>query len=103
MATLLTKPLTRETLALRNRRQEKMLVTLLPGDEIEFRAKGRRTRYQVPLAQVLNLALIATLEKRYKKRWDRYRRLKAQGQRVKRPKAPPRLWSRKFYQALNHR
>ena len=47
MATKLLKPITRETIKATDRRGNAIMVTLLPDDLIEFKAKGSRKRYQV--------------------------------------------------------
>ena len=74
MATLLKKDITRETYSVTDRRGRKVLVTLKAGDMLEFRVKGRRIRYEVPLASCLNLAFIQFMEDNYNERIKEYNR-----------------------------
>ena len=103
MATLLTKDVTRETYAVTDRKGKKIIVTLKAGDMLEFRAKGEKTRFEVPLAACRNLALIYFMEDKYKAKMKRYRERKKMGLRTKRPKRPPQVFSKKWYQAINKR
>ena len=100
MATLLTKDVTRETLAVTNRRGEKVIVTLKAGDMLEFRVKGKRTRFEVPLQSCFYMSMIQYMEDAYKKKVKRYKQRKLLGQRTKRPKRPPRVFSLNWYRAL---
>lgn len=100
MATLLKKDITRETYSVTDRRGRKVLVTLKAGDMLEFRVKGRRIRYEVPLASCLNLAFIQFMEDNYKERIKEYNRKKSLGMRSRRPKRPPRIYGDKWYKAL---
>jgi len=100
MATVLTKDVTRETLAVTNRRGEKVIVTLKAGDMLEFRVKGKRMRYEVPLQSCFYMGMIQYMEDAYKRKVKRYKERKLLGQRSRRPKRPPRIFSKKWYQAL---
>ena len=100
MATLLRKDVVRETYAATNRRGEKIIVTLKAGDMLEFRLKGKRTRYEVPLQSCFNMALIQYMEDQYKDKLKNYNIKKKLGLRTKRPKRPARIFSKKWYQAL---
>lgn len=100
MATLLKKDVTRETYGVTNRSGQKVLVTLKAGDTIEFRVKGKRTRYEVPLASCFNLAMIQYVEDQYRAKVKRYKERQSLGLRTKKPKRPARLFSKKWYDAL---
>lgn len=100
MATLLTKDVKRETLSVTDIKGQTMIVTLKAGDMLEFRPKGRRYRYEVPLAACFNLAMIYSASERYKERMKRYEEGKKQGRKMKRPRLMPRIFNEKLYQAL---
>ena len=100
MATLLTKDVVRETLCVTNRKGEKVIVTLKAGDMLEFRVKGKRLRYEVPLQSCFYMAMIQYIEDAYKRKVKRYKERKILGLRSKRPKRPARIFSKKWYEAL---
>jgi hypothetical protein len=100
MATLLKKDVKRETIAVTDFKDNKVIVTLKAGDMLEFRAKGKRTKYEVPLAACFNLAMIYTASERYKTRIQRYEEGKKQGRKMKRPRLMPKIFNEKLYQAL---
>lgn len=100
MATLLRKDVKRETIAVTDMKGNTMVVTLKAGDMLDFRPKGKRYRYEVPLAACLNLAMIYTAHERYKERVERYNEGRKQGRKMKRPKQMPRIFNEKLYQAL---
>ena len=100
MATLLTKDVIRETLAVSNRRGEKVIVTLKAGDMLEFRVKGKRTRFEVPLQSCFYMSMIQYMEDVYKEKVKRYKQRKLLGLRTKRPKRPPKVFSTNWYRAL---
>ncbi len=100
MATLLTKDVKRETLAVTNRRGEKVIVTLKAGDMLEFRIKGKRTTFEVPLQSCFYMGMIQYMEDAYKRKVKKYKEKKLLGQRSRRPKRPPAVFSKKWYQAL---
>lgn len=100
MATLLTKDVIRETIAVTNRRGEKVVVTLKAGDMLEFRVKGKRTRFEVPLQSCFYMSMIQYMEDAYKRKVKRYKEKKLLGERVRRPKRPPKIFSKKWYEAL---
>ena len=60
MATLLKKDIVRETYSVTDFRGRKVIVTLKAGDMLEFRVKGKRTRYEIPLASCMNLEYLVT-------------------------------------------
>jgi hypothetical protein len=100
MATLLKKDIKRETMAVTDMKGNKMIVNLKAGDILEFRGKGKRYKYEVPLAACFNLAMIYTAHERYKERIKRYEDGKKEGRKMKRPKQMPKIFNEKLYQAL---
>ena len=100
MPTLLTKDITRETFGVKTVMGETVIVTLKAGDMLEFRVKGKRTRYEVPLGSCFYMAMIQYLEDSYKEKVKRYKERKELGLRTKRPKRPAQIFSKKWYQAL---
>jgi hypothetical protein len=100
MATKLTKDVVRETYGVTDFRGRTVIVTLKAGDMLEFRVKGRKIRYEVPLASCMNLAFIQFMEDRYKEKVKRYKERKSLGLRATRPKRPPRIYGDKWYKAL---
>jgi len=101
MATLLKKDIVRETYGVTNRAGKKMIVTLKAGDMLEFRAKGKRIRYEVPLASCYIMAMIQYVEDQYKDKIRKYNEKKKLGMRTRIPKRPARLFTKKWYDALN--
>lgn len=100
MATLLTKKISRETLAVTDHPGRKIIVTLEPGDMITFRAKGKRMTYEVPLAACYNLALIFTVNSWYKEKMKVWKEKKKMGVRCRKPKRISAIFNQKYYEAL---
>ena len=100
MATLLTKDISRETLAVTDMRGREIIITLKAGDMLEFRSKGKRTRYEVPLAACYNMSLIYTVNEWHKEKLKVYNEKKKMGFRVKRPKRLSRIFNQSYYEAL---
>jgi hypothetical protein len=100
MARKLLKDITRETLAVTDSKGNCQIVTLKAGDMLEFRSKGKRFRYEVPLAACYNMALIYTAHLWYKEKMAKYLRDKKDGRRVKRPRQLSRIFNAKLYEAL---
>ena len=102
MATLLSKDIVRECLAATTSEfpGRKLVVTLEAGDMISFRAKGKRYKYSVPLQAVYNMALIYTHHEIHKEKMTEYKMKKKLGTRCRKPKALPRIFSAKYYEAL---
>ena len=100
MATILMKRLSRETLAVTDQHGRKMIVTLEPGDSISFRAKGKRTSYDVPLQACYNLALIFTVNSWYKKKMAEWKAKKKDGLRCRKPKKISAIFTQAYYEAL---
>jgi hypothetical protein len=100
MTTLLKKDIKRETFSVTDFKGNVMIVTLKAGDMIEFRAKGKRIKYEVPLAACFNLAMIYSAHERYKERIKRYEDGRKEGRKMKRPRLMPRIFNERLYQAL---
>jgi hypothetical protein len=82
MATKLIKSVSREMLAEAHRAT--WIVTLEPGDEISFRAKGRRTRYTASLHGCLMVAMFQFLQDDFNAKMADFKA----GRRKRKPKAP---------------
>lgn len=100
MATKLLKDISRETLAVTDMKNQKQVITLKAGDMIEFRSKGKRFRYSVPLAACYNLALIYTHQQLYAEKLVRYQEGRKLGKKMRKPRPLPRIFSPKLYDAL---
>ena len=100
MATLLMKPVSRETLAVTDHPGRKIIVTLEPGDELLFRAKGKRMTYSVPLQACYNLALIFTVNSWYKNKMKVWKEKKKLGLRCRKPRKISAIFSQQYYEAL---
>jgi len=100
MAIQLTKPVRRELLATNRGRQ--IIIELVPGDEISFRIKGKKTRYSVSLHKVFNLALMQFLIEDHKEKLERYEiKKKYSYKKVCRPKYPNlNMFNRQYIIAL---
>src|SRR3990167_864210 len=85
MATKLLKPINRDTIG---RSGATMIISLLPGDLISFREKGKRTRYEITIGHALQLAKRMTIDRMYQERLEIYRSKKKQGRRAIKPKRP---------------
>ena len=90
----------RETFSVTDIKGNKIIVTLKAGDMLEFRPKGKRYRYDVPLAACFNLAMIFTAQEKYNERLKKYEEGKKLGRKTKRPKRPPKIFNEKLYQSL---
>jgi hypothetical protein len=77
-----------------------MIVTLKAGDMLEFRPKGRQIMYEVPLASCMNLAMIQFMHDNYNKKVRTWKQKKLLGKRTRKPRRPPRLFSKMYYDAL---
>ena len=100
MATKLTKDISRETLAVTDTKGNVQIITLKAGDILEFRPKGRRIRYEVPLQACYNMALVSTFQEIYKRRVQKYNEAKHTGAKARRPKPLPRIFNARVYEAL---
>lgn len=99
MATALTKPIKRET-TLTNRKGRKIIVVLDADNTITFKSKGTRQSITIYLGFCMNLARIMDAEYRYKKAMERYKELKSQGKRARKPKRPSMPFSNQHFEAL---
>ena len=93
MATLLTKPIRRETMRVTafagKHRGRTVIVSLEPGDLLSFRIKGTRDLRTVSLAACFNLGTIMQQEEHYKKQLDAYNDKKKLGaKRIRKPRKP---------------
>lgn len=88
MATILLKTIARQLIATESRTGQTIIVELKGGDEITFRYKGKRTRYEISLHKVMVLAQMEFMQDQFKLKLARYKMLKAAGRRVKKPKPP---------------
>ena len=100
MVRLLIKNITRQTLKVTDLRGAPQIVTLRGGDMLEFRTKGKRYRFEVPLQACYNLALIYTAQQRYKERMAKYLEGRKNGRKMKRPRPLARIFNPKLYEAL---
>lgn len=100
MAKKLIKDITRETLAVTDMKSNIQIVTLKAGDMLEFRGKGKRFRFEVPLMACYNMALIYTCQQWYKKRMAKYLEDRKNGRKVKKPRSLPKIFNAKLYEAL---
>jgi len=83
-------------------RNRQILVTLLPGDEIEFRMKGTRRKYSIYLGHCFVLAQAMTAEQEYQERLAEYKAKKKAGlKRMRRPKKAQVPVSTFYYKAMN--
>lgn len=103
MATLLTKAIRREMLSKGmdrgKHRDRAIIVSLLPGDLIEFRLKGTRVRYEVYLGHAFRLAQALTIEADYKKRVTKYNEERKYRKGLRRPKRPMIPFNRIYFEA----
>ena len=100
MATKLLKNVSRECLAVEDLAGRRQIVTLVAGDEIQFRGVGKRMTYEVPIQAVYNLALIFTCHKWYREKMAEYNRKCKLGIRTRRPRRMARVFNQVLYEAL---
>ena len=98
MATKLRKKVERELL--HTDRGHTLIVALEPGDLITFRHKGKRTHYSVSLHNVQLLALMAHLREKHNEKIDKYKKDKAAGRRVRKPKPLSYAMFNKFFREV---
>ena len=96
----LIKDVRRKTLAVKDSKDRLQIVTLKAGDMLEFRAQGKRFRYEVPLAACYNLAVIYTCHNWYKKRLAKYNEAIKDGRRMHKPRKLPKIFNPVLYEAL---
>ena len=100
MATKLLKDIHRETLAVTDLKGNIQIITLKAGDMLEFRSKGKRFRYEVPIQACYHMALIWTTQQWYKRKIAKYLENKKAGRRVKRPRRLSPIFNQRLYEAL---
>lgn len=102
MAIKLLKSITRETLAVTNRRNEPVMVTLKAGDLLEFRVKGRRMRMEISLAHCFNLSIIMDADHRHHVAVEDYTRKKKAGYKnLRKPKKPFLPFNGIYFKAIS--
>lgn len=106
MSTPLKKPVTREMLSkgfVRDKdRNRPILVTLQPGDELEFRIKGTRRKFSIYLGHAFVLAQAMGAEREYQERMAEYKAKKKAGyKRLRRPRKAHIPVSTFYYKAMN--
>jgi len=94
------KPISRETLAVTDHLGRKMVITIQPGDTLEFRGVGKRFRYSISLAACYNLAIISTVNENYKERVKVWKEKKKMGLRCRKPKPLPYIFNKQYFEAL---
>lgn len=103
MATKLLKQVERETTHTTTRKGKVLVVTLLPGDVIEFRAKGSRRRLVLSLGHAYTLATVIDAEVRYKSAVSEWTKKKKAGYKnLRRPKKAAYPFSLLFFKALKN-
>ena len=100
MATLLTKNIKRQALAVTDHVGRPIVVTLEAGDQISFRSAGKRYTYSVSLAAVYNLSIISTVNERHKEKVKEWKEKKKIGLRCRKPKPLPYIFSKQYFEAL---
>lgn len=82
-------------------RARPVIVSLLPGDEIEFRAKGTRTAYRVYLGHAFRLAQALSMEEIYRDKVKAYQIKKKAGQRAVKPRRPMIPFNKIYFDATS--
>lgn len=98
MATKLLKEVKRETISRAARRP--MIVSLMPGDVLSFREKGRRKTVEISLGHCFNLAKILSIENMYHEKMEEYKRKKKAGLRAKKPKKSSQFFNPFYYKSI---
>lgn len=102
MAVKLHKSVSRETIAVTSRRNETVIVTLLPGDMLGFRVKNKRTRFTISLAHCFNLAVLFDSMTKDEEAIKEYKQKKDAGyKRLRKPKKNSAPYSKFYFTALN--
>ena len=103
MATKLINTITREllgtTIRYKGGQERSVIVSLPPGDIIQFRGKGLKKTYEIHLGHCLNLAEIIQNERDYKEAVKDYKERKKLG-RAKRPKKRLSAFNKIYFKAL---
>lgn len=96
----LTRKYQRECLRSTDHKGSTLVVTLLPGDILDFRSRDRRTHFQTTLQSCYNLAMIQHSVEDYQSRMKEYQNKRDAGIKCRKPTQPGRVYSQEFYQAL---
>lgn len=102
MATLLLKPVRRQMLVSVEKGKfdsVPVIVSILPGDVIEFRIKGTQQRIDCSLHNVYRLAQLITWKKRHDDKLKAYELKRKNGGRGKRPRWTPPPFHKFIYEA----
>lgn len=106
MAIKLTKAVKREMLSTGlergKNRARAVIVSLLPGDMIEFRAKGTRQAYSCYLGHCFRLAQSLTLEAVYNEKVKTYNQARKYKKGLRRPKRPLIPFNKIYFQATKN-
>jgi hypothetical protein len=100
MALKLLRDITRETLAVTDTKGNIQIITLKAGDMLEFRVKGKRFRYEVPLQACYNMALVYTAQQFYRRKLAKYIQDKKDGRRVRKPRPLSPIFNARVYECL---
>lgn len=100
MPTKLHKPVTRET-ASATRAGQSLIVTLAPGDVIQFRLKGHKRTVSVSLGHCYNLAQIISAENHYNEKVKKYESDRKFKKGLRKPKRGNLPFSKVYYNAFN--
>lgn len=107
MAIKLMKKISRELLAVTPRggkyRGRRVIVSIMPSDEISFRIKGTQQVFTMSLQPAMNLAFIIAADKRYEEQMDEYKRKKKAGyRRLRKPRKVNLPFDPAYFRALKH-
>ena len=101
MATLLLKPIKRQTLKVTTRKGVPINVSLLPGDQLRLQPKGSRKYIDVSLAHCYNMGIILAAKDHDDKRIKEYNRKKDLGYKgLKKPKPSKYPYSTIYFEAI---
>lgn len=99
--TPLTKSIRRLTRAVTDRKGNLAIVSLEPGDMLEFRMKGKRRSVSIHLGHCLNLATLMQGEHDFNEAMKEYTKLKKAGRQfLRRPKRSSFPFSPIYFKAL---
>lgn len=82
-------------------RHRAIIITIKPGDLIEFRVKGTQQKFEVPLAQCFKLAQIIGISQKHKEAVNTYKEKRKAGFKVRKPKKPVLPYSDIYFNAMS--